>query len=86
MTIPPPVTPPPKPDEDADEGDGVDPNVKPGMSLQEIKDAGLQVDLPFESGSADPQPLQYADLGPEKQYKGEGKIKFPTTRPSWDEA
>jgi hypothetical protein len=26
------------------------------------------VDLPFESGSADPQPLEYADLGEDKKY------------------
>lgn len=26
------------------------------------------IDLPFESGSADPQPLEYADLGPDKKY------------------
>lgn len=26
------------------------------------------IDLPYESGSSDPQPLEYADLGPDKKY------------------
>lgn len=26
------------------------------------------IDLPFESGSADPQPLKYADLGEQYRY------------------
>lgn len=27
------------------------------------------LDLPFESGSADPEPLRYKDLGPGKKYR-----------------
>lgn len=29
---------------------------------------GGYIDLPFESGSADPQHIQYEDLGPDKKY------------------
>ncbi len=31
---------------------------------------GGYIDLPFESGSADPQHIKYADLGPDKKYTG----------------
>jgi hypothetical protein len=37
--------------------------VHPGMSEQEIRDAGLAVDVPYESGSPEPERLRYADLG-----------------------
>lgn len=36
---------------------------------------GMHVDLPFESGSADPQALQYGDLGPEKQFDPKGDFR-----------
>lgn len=38
-------------------------NVRPGMSEQEIRDAGLAIDVPFESGEPQPERLRYADLG-----------------------
>lgn len=37
--------------------------IKPGMSEQQIRDAGLAIDVPFESGESAPERLQYADLG-----------------------
>jgi len=42
----------PKPDTSSQE-------IRPAMSEQEIRDAGLVVDVPYESGSADPQRLRY---------------------------
>lgn len=38
-------------------------SITPGMSEQEIRDAGLAVDVPFESGDPKPERLRYADLG-----------------------
>jgi hypothetical protein len=38
-------------------------NIKPGMTEQEIRDAGVAIDVPFESGSPEPERLRYADLG-----------------------
>lgn len=40
------------------------------MSEQEIRDAGLAVDVPFESGEAKPERLRYADLGEGKRFAG----------------
>lgn len=44
------------------------PPIKPGMTLDQIKAAGIQVDLPMEGSSGDPEPLRYADLGPAKRW------------------
>ncbi|MEJ7893870.1 MAG: hypothetical protein WKF94_14655 [Solirubrobacteraceae bacterium] len=46
----------------------------PDGGADALPDGGY-IDLPFESGSADPQPLQYADLGPDKKYKPEGAAR-----------
>lgn len=37
------------------------PEVKPGMTLDEIRKAGLVIDLPTEAASPNPQPLRYSD-------------------------
>jgi hypothetical protein len=33
------------------------------MTEREIRDAGLAIDVPFESGEPQPERLKYADLG-----------------------
>jgi hypothetical protein len=53
-----------KPDNRSDKS-----GIKPGMNEAEIRDAGLAVDVPFETGDGS-QRLRYADLGEEKRYKG----------------
>lgn len=45
-----------------------------GMTEQEIRDAGLAIDVPFETGPG-LERLKYADLGPEKSY---------TPPPGWE--
>jgi hypothetical protein len=40
--------------------------ITPAMNEQEIRNAGLAIDVPFESGMAKPQRLRYADLGGKK--------------------
>jgi hypothetical protein len=37
--------------------------IMPGMTEQEIRDAGLAIDVPYESGQPEPERLRYADLG-----------------------
>jgi hypothetical protein len=37
--------------------------IRPAMSEQEIRDAGIAIDVPFESGEPNPQRLRYANLG-----------------------
>lgn len=71
--------PPEKPDTTPDTPDTTTgEQIKPAMSEQEIRDAGLAVDVPFESGSANPERLTYGDLGPEKKYAAkEAKDKPP---------
>lgn len=43
--------------------------IGPAMSLTQIEDAGLMPDLPFEAPDANPNALQYEDLGPEKGWQ-----------------
>lgn len=42
--------------------------VRDGMSELEIRDAGVMIDLPYESPSGSPEPMQYEDLGDEKSW------------------
>jgi hypothetical protein len=59
-----PDEPTPTPDEAAaDGGDASSGAVQPGMSETQIRDAGLAIDVPFESGEPAPQRFKYADLG-----------------------
>lgn len=41
---------------------------KPPKTPSEIAEMELLVDVPFEGASPDPQPLRYADLGPDKEW------------------
>lgn len=43
--------------------------VVPSMTLEQIEDAGLMPDLPYESPPGDPAPTQYEDLGEKKGWK-----------------
>lgn len=47
---------------DDPEGDEVDPQspIKPSMTEQEIKGAGVAVDVPFETATPNPEEIQYA--------------------------
>ena len=70
-------------DRSAPEGeDELDPasEIKPGMSERQIRDAGLAIDVPFESGMAEPQRLKYGDIGDEYAY-GEGKSHQAAEKP-----
>jgi hypothetical protein len=43
--------------------------INDSMTEQEIRDAGLKIDLPYESPPGAPEPLQYAnDIAPEKGW------------------
>ena len=66
--IPPEATDVPTPEDAESDTGGSD--IRPAMSEQEIRDAGLAVDVPFESGVAQPERLKYADLGADKKYEG----------------
>ena len=62
------------------EGEELDPSseIKPGMSEAEIRDAGLAIDVPYESGMAQPQRLKYgeeADFGPLPEYPKGGETE-----------
>lgn len=37
--------------------------IQPGMNEQQIRKAGLAIDVPFESGQPEPERLRYSDLG-----------------------
>lgn len=37
--------------------------IQPAMTETQIRDAGLAIDVPFESGQPQPERLSYADLG-----------------------
>lgn len=37
--------------------------IKPAMNESEIRQAGLAIDVPYESGQSEPERLTYADLG-----------------------
>jgi hypothetical protein len=74
---------PPKPPMDDEEEE--DDQIKDTMTEQEIREAGLIIDLPFESGSADPQSLEYEDFLPEER-KFKGKMVMPTDEPEDEEA
>lgn len=50
------------PDSDSTTADSTG-KILPGMSEQQIRAAGLAIDVPFESGEPQPERLQYADLG-----------------------
>jgi hypothetical protein len=41
--------------------------VMPAMTEQEIRDAGLMIDVPYET-TGEPERLKYANLGPEKKW------------------
>lgn len=43
-------------------------SLKPGMTETEIRQAGLAIDVPFESGEPKPERLKYADLGKDKKF------------------
>lgn len=57
--------------EDDPEGDTVDPGspIRPAMTLQEIEDAGVAVDVPFETASARPQRLRYGGSFAEEPFE-----------------
>jgi hypothetical protein len=81
-TLPPekPPTPPTPPAPDAppapDEAEGETKKVQPVMTLEELRAAGILIDVPFESGSSKPARLKYADL-PGKEYTGPSDIVIP---------
>lgn len=52
--------------QDTTAGPTVD-QVGDGMTEQEIRDAGLKIDLPYESPPGDAAPLQYADDLPDEK-------------------
>ena len=64
---PEPEKPKPKAEEPEEEGER-EIEIRPGMNEDEIRAAGLAIEVPYESGEAKPQRLQYADLGPEKRW------------------
>ena len=54
-------TPDPTPDENQQEGqDDLLPGENANMTVEQIYARGWSVDIPFESGSANPRPLRYA--------------------------
>lgn len=40
--------------------------IKPEMTIEELKAAGILIDLPMEGCAGDPQPLTYGEGAPEK--------------------
>lgn len=50
-------------DAPADDSGQVSGQVSGNMSEQQIRDAGLAIDVPFESGQPQPERLRYSDLG-----------------------
>lgn len=70
-----------KPEKQADAPTPPDPSkIKDtGMSEEEIRDAGLQIDVPFEAGHAEPKALRYAEGIAEKPWQDEGYLEnMPT--------
>jgi hypothetical protein len=60
------------PEPEAPEG-GAEPETEPtavtdAMSTEELKAAGIPIDVPWESPAGSAAPLQYGDLGPEKAW------------------